>query len=231
MADKKGKGLFMVWADVPADMEEDFNRWYNEEHMAELQAIPGVLSAARYEVVHSGDATAGGGSPRYLSVYELSNPEVRDTPEYKEHLIKPTEWSQRVNLGERATRIIQNNYYLIYPLEVTPEVAGSDMAPVLQVGRMSIPEDQEHDWNEFYNTIYAANYAEVPGCIRFRRYALYKGHGPKYSVVYEFEHENVSQTPGWFAARAKSGGGLADQFPRLAHDAGSPGVYKKIFQL
>ena len=48
MADKKGKGLFMVWIDVPADKEEDFNRWCNEEHLDELLSIPGVLSAARY---------------------------------------------------------------------------------------------------------------------------------------------------------------------------------------
>ena len=32
MADRKGRGLYMVWADVPADKEVEFNRWYNEEH-------------------------------------------------------------------------------------------------------------------------------------------------------------------------------------------------------
>ena len=176
MADKKAKGLYLVWADVPADMEEDFNRWYNEEHLAELLAIPGLLSAARYVAVS--------GSPKYLAAYELDNPEVRDTPEYEAHLIKPTEWSQRVNLQTRATRIIQNNYRQIFPLEVSREVAESDMAPVPQIGRMRIPEDQEDEFNKFYNTTYAPNYAEVPGCIRFRRYALYKGQGPKYTVVY-----------------------------------------------
>ena len=213
----------MVWADVPADMEEDFNRWYNEEHMAELLAIPGVLSAARYEAIS--------GSPRYLAVYELSNPGVRDTPEYQEHLIKPTEWSQRVDISHRATRFIANNYRQIFPTEVSEEVAQRGMAPVLQMGRMTIPEDQEEAWNKFYNTIYAPNYAEVPGCIGFRRYELHKGHGPKYSVVYDFEHEKVPQTPEWLAARAKSGGGLQDLYPRMTHDEGSAGVYKKIFQL
>ena len=54
MADKKGTGLLMVWADIPADKEEDFNNWYNTEHLAELLSIPGVLNAARYEAVSSG---------------------------------------------------------------------------------------------------------------------------------------------------------------------------------
>jgi hypothetical protein len=31
----KGAGLLMVWADVPADKEPEFNRWYNEEHLKE----------------------------------------------------------------------------------------------------------------------------------------------------------------------------------------------------
>ncbi len=47
MANKKGTGLFMVWVDVPADKEAEFNGYYNEEHLAELLAVPGVLNAAR----------------------------------------------------------------------------------------------------------------------------------------------------------------------------------------
>ena len=223
MPDLKASGLFLVWSEVPADKDENFNRWYNDEHLADLVAIPGVLNAARYEAVS--------GSPKYLAAYELTNPEVRDTPEYEEHLIKPSEWSNRVNLQGIATRLIQNNYRQIHPTEVSAEVAGSDMAPVLQIGRMSIPEDQEDEFNRFYNTIYAPNYEKVQGCIRFRRYALHEGHGPKYSVVYEFEHEKVSQSPEWLAARQNSGGALGDRFPRMSHDEGSPGIYKKLYQL
>ncbi len=223
MADKKGKALLMVWVDVSADVDEEFNRWYNEEHIPELLAIPGVLDAARYVAVS--------GSPKYLACYELENPEVRDTPEYLAHVDHPTEWSVKVNLRGIATRMIANNYRQIFPLEVSREVSQSAMAPVLQMGRMSIPPDQEDEFNEFYNTIYAPNYERVEGCRRFRRYSVYKGNGPKYSVVYEFEHEMVSQSQEWLAARQKSGGGLGDKFPRLKHDEGSPGIYKKIFPL
>ncbi len=223
MADKKGKGLFMVWVDISAEKEEDFNRWYNQEHIDELLAIPGVLNAARYMAVS--------GSPRYLACYELENPEVRDTPEYRVHLDHPTEWSQRVNLQANSTRMVSNEYRQIFPLEVSREVAQSEMAPVLQIGRMSIPPDQEDEFNQFYNTIYAPNYEQVEGCRRFRRYALNQGTGPKYSVVYEFKHENVSQSQEWLAARKRSGGALGDKFPHLKHDEGSPGIYKKIFSL
>ena len=68
MANKKGTGLLMVWVDVPADKEEEFNRWYNEEHLQELLSIPGVLNATRYEAVRSG--------PKHLACYELESPAV-----------------------------------------------------------------------------------------------------------------------------------------------------------
>jgi hypothetical protein len=75
MASKKGTGLLMVWADVPADKEAEFNRWYNEEHLAERLAIPGFLSGARYEAVKGG--------PKHLAVYELESAAVIESAGYK----------------------------------------------------------------------------------------------------------------------------------------------------
>ena len=49
MVNKKGTGLMMVAADIPADKEEEFNKWYQEEHLQELMSVPGILNAARYE--------------------------------------------------------------------------------------------------------------------------------------------------------------------------------------
>jgi hypothetical protein len=31
----QGKGLLAVWTDIPAHIEANFNRWYDEEHLAE----------------------------------------------------------------------------------------------------------------------------------------------------------------------------------------------------
>ena len=73
---KKGTGLLMVWADVPADKEDDFNRWYNEEHLPERMAIPGFLSGARYEAVKGG--------PKHLACYELESAAVLESPGLQE---------------------------------------------------------------------------------------------------------------------------------------------------
>ena len=221
MADKKGTGLMMVWADVPADKEDEFNRWYNEEHLAELLALPGFLSAARYVGVSGG--------PKYLACYELEGPEALETAEYRRHGENPTEWSKRMSPRVIGTAHVRNVYRQIFPAQVSAEVAGSGMAPALQIGRMGVPADVEDEFNDWYNTIYVPNYETVPGCIRARRYSVVAGQ-PKYCTVYEFQDENVSKTPEWAAMRdahPKS----AEIRPKMTHAEGSPGVYKRIFSL
>ena len=63
----RGRGPRDHWG-RPAQHEEEFNRWYNEEHIPEQLAIPGVLNAAQYQAVEGG--------PKYLACYELASPEA-----------------------------------------------------------------------------------------------------------------------------------------------------------
>ena len=219
MADKKGTGLLLVSADIPVDKEDDFNRWYNEEHIAELLSIPGVLNAARYEAVKSG--------PKHLACYELESPAVVDSGPFKNRT--RTEWGTRVSPALIGANYFSNVYEMISPATLTPETRTSDMAPVLQIGRMAIPAEHEDEWNDWYSNIYAANYEKVPGCIRARRLKAVRGE-PKYGVIYELEHEKVSESPEWLTQR--------DIDPRnqpmrslMTHAPGSPGIWKKTFQL
>ena len=108
-------------------------------------AIPGFLRAARYAAVSGG--------PKYLACYELESPEVIESQEYQRHRENPTEWSRRTSPRVIATNHISNVYQQIFPVEVSQAVAQSDMAPVLQIGRMGVPAEIEDQFNEFYNTI------------------------------------------------------------------------------
>src|SRR2546430_3615241 len=146
MAAKKGTGLLMVWADVPADKEAEFNRWYNEEHLAERLAIPGFLDGARYEAVQGG--------PKHLAVYELESPAVLESAAYKDVQASPTPWTQRAGPQVIATTFIRNVYTMIHPRVMTPSMAASGMAPALQLGRMDVPAGVDREFNEWYNTIY-----------------------------------------------------------------------------
>ena len=47
-----------------------------------------------------------------------------------------------------------NVYEMIYPAELTDEIANSDMAPALQIGRMGIAPENEAEWNQWYSGVY-----------------------------------------------------------------------------
>ena len=218
---KKGSGLLMVWCDVPADKEADFNRWYNEEHIAERLAIPGFLSAARYEAVKGG--------PKHLAVYELENANVMESEAYKKVSSNPTPWTKRTGPQAVATTFIRNIYSMIHPKAVTPAIAQSGMAPALQIGRMGVPAQVDKAWNEWYSTIYVPNYEKVPGVIRGRRYRAVVGE-PTYMTFYEFENPKVSETDAW-KAQQNAVPISATMRGHMTHAPGSPGVYVKTFEL
>jgi len=221
MTAKRGTGLLMVWADVPADKEAEFNRWYNEEHLAERLAVPGFLSGARYEAVKGG--------PKHLAVYELESAAVMESPAYKKVQASPTPWTQRSGPQAIATTFIRNIYSMIHPRAVTPAVASSGMAPALQLGRMGVPPEVDAEWNDWYSTIYVPNYEKVPGVIRGRRYRAVEG-TPTYLTFYEFEHPKVSETAPWNAQRDAVS--VSERMrSHMRHAAGSPGVYVKTFEL
>ena len=219
MANKKGTALMMVWVDVPEDKEAEFNKWYKDAHIAELMSVPGILNAARYEAVSSG--------PKHLACYEIESAAEFETDAFKNRPVTP--WAKRAGVSAVGTGRIANRYEMIYPEALTPEIAQSDMAPALQIGRMDIGPADEDEWNRWYSGVYVPNYIKVPGCIRARRWKVVLGE-PKYGVVYEFEHEKVSESPEWLAQREIH---PDNERMRLAmtHAPGSPGIWKKTFQL
>ena len=91
MANKKGTALLMVFVDIDTEQDGDFNKWYNEELIPDLLALPGFLNGARYE--------ASKGGPRYLACYELETAEALKTPEYLAFRERPSEWTQRIALS------------------------------------------------------------------------------------------------------------------------------------
>ena len=139
MRAKKGRGLLMVYVDVPAPYEDEFNRWYNEEHIPERLAIPGVLNAARYEAVRGG--------PHYLACYELDEPEAYFSASWQRCLANPTPWTQRMAPHKIGSRFVRNLYRLLYPDSVSAEMAPAEMAPALLVGRMDVPSHLEVTFN------------------------------------------------------------------------------------
>jgi hypothetical protein len=89
-------GMLLTWMNVDPQHEDEFNRWYDREHIEERVRIPGFLSGARY-------LNAGGG-PRYLGLYRTESLAVFDSPAYRDAFGHQTPWSV-ANLGRMRDAI------------------------------------------------------------------------------------------------------------------------------
>ena len=70
----EGKGLLFVTMQPPEGMEEEFNDWYDTEHVPERAGLPGFETARRFVCIE--------GWPRYLALYDLTEVGALHTPEY-----------------------------------------------------------------------------------------------------------------------------------------------------
>jgi len=96
---RQGPRTILVAAlDVDPSIEDvEFNRWYNDEHVAERMRCPGFISATRFRSVSS---------PMYLAVYDLSSDQALSTPEYQSLISLPSDLQRPGVNGSEATRRI-----------------------------------------------------------------------------------------------------------------------------
>jgi hypothetical protein len=82
-------GLLLFMTDIDAAHEAEFHRWYEEEHLTERMAIPGFITARRFQAIEGG--------PKYLALYDLETPDVLQSAAYR-HIVgagKST-WTKRM---------------------------------------------------------------------------------------------------------------------------------------
>jgi hypothetical protein len=92
----RSTGLLLATMEPPADIEEEFQDWYDAEHFPEREGCPGFLTANRFVCVD--------GWPRYLAMYDLEDVEVLRGEGYRRiaharyspwtHRIMATVWGQ-----------------------------------------------------------------------------------------------------------------------------------------
>lgn len=187
MQDVRPMGLLGVWLHVPAEREDEFNAWYNTEHIAQITSIPGFLNGRRYQALE--------GIPKYLALYEMQDETVSAGREFQQVLAHPTPWSARMLEFYRDYRM-RNTYRLIFS---TGEAPATD-APYLYIVKMDIAAGVEQDFNDWYNKEHVPGLASVPGCFRARRFLAVEGK-PTYMAVYDLEHPDVPSSAAWAKAR------------------------------
>jgi hypothetical protein len=79
-------GLLLNAMNVEPAAEAEFNKWYNEEHIPALAAVPGVLGARRFRATSA--------NRRYVALYHLVSPDVQASDVWKK--AADTEWTRKL---------------------------------------------------------------------------------------------------------------------------------------
>lgn len=105
-AKKSRRGLLLVMLDIDPKHEDELNRWYTKEHLAERLNCPGFLTARRFVSVE--------GKPKYLAIYDLESPEVMQSEAYK-RIRYSSAWTRKME--PRFKNFVRNIY-----VEITPDL-------------------------------------------------------------------------------------------------------------
>ena len=81
-------GMIAVWLHVAPEREEEFNAWYEREHIPQIVDLDGFVSGTRY---FSDEAF-----PKFLALYETVDESVEASPGFQHVTTHPSPWSGRI---------------------------------------------------------------------------------------------------------------------------------------
>jgi hypothetical protein len=71
--------VYLVQLDIPDELEDEFNRIYDTQHVPSILKAPGVHGCTRYRL----DSADVEGVARYAALYEIDGPEIPQTAAWK----------------------------------------------------------------------------------------------------------------------------------------------------
>jgi hypothetical protein len=189
--------LIMIRTNVPPEIEDKWNRWYDTQHIpARLDNAPGFISARRLVTIND--------DPKHLTLYDLAGMEALTSAPYlkiretEDALPRDSFEAMTPNLPDFSRRLFEQ----IYP--DTGEYGMPDTEIVFAVAH-DVPPEKEDEFNAWYNTEHIPIMLErVPGFVTARRFVAVKPQlpprvsdwltRPKYLTLYDLESEDVLES-------------------------------------
>jgi hypothetical protein len=84
-------GVILVSMNADPAREEEFNDWYNMEHIPHFNRLAGVIAARRFRAIE--------GDPRYVAIYHVENTDIYATPGWM--AANETPWILRMRRFQR----------------------------------------------------------------------------------------------------------------------------------
>ena len=180
-------GLLVAGFDYAHLDEEEFNDWYDTEHVPERERVPGFLNIQRW--------VGADGSKISIATYDLQSPGVLESEAYRKiggNNLSP--WSKR--LTAKAKRICR------FEAEQLPpgDSVGAREAGGLLLYAMNSAPSAEAEFNAWYDEEHIPRLSAVPGCLTARRFrianALSEGR-QRYLALYHLTSPDVCSSKEW----------------------------------
>jgi hypothetical protein len=182
------KGLLFASFDYAPAQEDEFNDWYDLEHVPERMRVPGFLNAQRW---------VGEENPKIaVATYDLETHAVMNSPAYQAiGGANGSVWTKRVTAI--AKRILRFEGIQIVPGEVTGRAEANGLLAVA----MNVDPAAEAEFNEWYNKEHLPQLGAVPGVLTARRFqAAGTGIERKYLALYHLTSVGVARSDAWSKA-------------------------------
>jgi hypothetical protein len=176
-------GLLVAGFHYPNIPTDEFDDWYDTEHIPERLSVKGFLNAERW-VATDGAKTA-------LATYDLESLAVLKQPSY---VTKKGEgrspWSKRI--GRKTELFCRLTAEQIVPgREAAPDDAGG-----LLMFATNVAPENEKDFNAWYDQEHVPALRSVPGCLSARRFRTDEG-APQYVALYNLDSPDVVTSDAW----------------------------------
>ena len=185
-------GILVPVVDFTGMAEDEFNDWYDLEHIPERLGVPGFVTCQRW---------IGADNQRIsVATYELDSVDVLKSPAYNavgnhaqggDNL---SVWSKRVTARIK----------MVMRFEGEQIVSGGGVAPkdapALLLNAMSVAPEHEQEFNDWYDTEHIPALAAVPGTLCARRYRGTGAAAQRSLAVYYLASADIPNSPAWKAA-------------------------------
>ncbi|MBI4191055.1 MAG: hypothetical protein HY525_11020 [Betaproteobacteria bacterium] len=155
--------LFVRVPAVPAEIDAEWNAWYDEIHIAYRMDKPHFLGARRYHAL--------AGEPRCFVLYELACVDALTSPQYLEH--RRWETAQPAGTFESIGPKLPGFERGVYEQTYGPQwpCKSFETSTIFLAGHDPLPADEDA-FNTWYDTEHARAIERMPGVTALRRFKL-----------------------------------------------------------
>jgi hypothetical protein len=183
----KPLGLLIASFDISGCPHDEFNDWYDTEHIPDREKVPGFLTMKRW---------VGADDPNIaLAIYDLQSVDVLESVPYLAIGFRnPSPWTRR--LMPKCKRVLRFVGEQVRPGNV---LAVPDAGGLLFMG-FNLEPGAEGDYARWMDEEHLPNLARVPGVAAARRFVATES-THKYIAVYHLAKPEVCSSPAWIEAR------------------------------